>query len=77
MVIVHYGLLLHFVAKNRQPFTLAHELLHLLRDAGHYDTREINLMKAGYRSLVDSIHARKRLYPADQTAVIDNTHTTE
>jgi Fibronectin type III domain len=67
-----------FLAKDAGPFTLAHELVHLLADMGHDSTRIIMLMHGGGTSATnEKIYDTKRLQPANQTAIINDSHTTE
>lgn len=66
-----------FIAKDRRPFVLAHEIVHLFSDLGHNNASEINLMRQGVMNETNVIYGRKRLHPSEQSAVLSNTRTTE
>jgi len=59
-------------ADKRTPFTIAHEIGHVLTNAGHYEDPPAyaNLMRAGGTSTADSETASKRLTPDQQTAIL-------
>ena len=68
-----------FVAANRNPFTNAHELAHLLTDGGHINTSEhnwsLNLLRGGSGASSNTFEANKRLNAAQESRIHANSRT--